>query len=166
AAEAAKQKADAEAAKKAEAAAAAKKAADEKKKAAAEAAKQESAVDDLLGGLASSKNAPKSGGGAPAGTGNNKKSGASGAALDSYGSQVRSAIQSKFYDWQLYKGRTCTLRIKLAPDGFLTDVTAEGGDPALCQAAIAAAKQARIPKPPSPEVYEAFKNAPIDFKPQ
>ncbi|MCL6413768.1 cell division protein MukB, partial [Pantoea agglomerans] len=28
------------------------------------------------------------------------------------------------------------------------------------------AKQARIPKPPSTDVYEAFKNAPIDFKPQ
>jgi len=45
-------------------------------------------------------------------------------------------------------------------------VKSEGGDPALCQAAIAAAKQARIPKPPSSDVYEAFKNAPIDFKPQ
>ncbi|GAB7259615.1 cell envelope integrity protein TolA [Dickeya ananatis] len=142
-----------------------------RKKAAAAAAKQAGEVDDLLGGLASSKNAPKGGGNAagsnaPAGAGNNKKSGASGAALDSYGSQVRTAIQSKFYDWESYKGRTCTLRIRLAPDGLLIDVKSEGGDPALCQAAIAAAKQARIPKPPTSDVYEAFKNAPIDFKPQ
>ncbi|MBG6244305.1 cell envelope integrity protein TolA [Candidatus Symbiopectobacterium sp. 'North America'] len=157
----AKAKAEADAKAKAAADAKAKAAADAKakaaadKKASAEAAAQSDSVDDLLGGLASSKNTPKSGGGAPAG-----------AALDSYGGQVRAAIQSKFYDWQLYRGKTCTLRIKLAPDGLLVSVEAESGDPALCQAAIAAAKQARIPKPPSTDVYEAFKNAPIDFKPQ
>ncbi|MGL9750448.1 MAG: cell envelope integrity protein TolA [Symbiopectobacterium sp.] len=162
--EEAKAKAVADAKAKAAADAKAKAAAD--KKAAAEAAAQSDSVDDLLSGLASSKNAPKSGGGAPAGAGAAKKSGASGAALDSYGGQVRAEIQSKFYDWQLYRGKTCTLRIKLAPDGLLVSVEAESGDPALCQAAIAAAKQARIPKPPSTDVYEAFKNAPIDFKPQ
>ncbi|EIR80982.1 protein TolA [Yersinia pestis PY-32] len=54
----------------------------------------------------------------------------------------------------------------MAPDGLLIDVKAEGGDPALCQAAIAAAKQAKIPKPPSTDVYEQFKNAPLVFKPQ
>ncbi|MGK2889487.1 MAG: cell envelope integrity protein TolA [Candidatus Malihini olakiniferum] len=122
------------------------------KKAATESAAQSDSVDDLIGGLASSKNVPKSG--------------ASSVALDSYGGQVRVVIQNKFYNWQLYRGKTCTLRIKLAPDGILVSVKAESGDPALCQAAIAAAKQARIPKPPSTDVYEAFKNAPIDFKPQ
>ena len=35
----------------------------------------------------------------------------------------------------------------------------------LCQAAVAAAKLAKIPKPPSQAVYEVFKNAPLDFKP-
>ncbi|MNH19790.1 cell envelope integrity inner membrane protein TolA [compost metagenome] len=54
----------------------------------------------------------------------------------------------------------------MAPDGLLIDVKSEGGDPALCQAAIAAAKQARIPKPPSQAVYEVFKNAPLTFRPE
>lgn len=45
------------------------------------------------------------------------------------------------------------------------DIKPEGGDPALCQAALAAAKLAKIPKPPSQAVYEVFKNAPLDFKP-
>jgi len=79
---------------------------------------------------------------------------------------VVGAIQSRFYDADLYKGKECNLRIKLAPDGLLIDVKSEGGDPALCQAAIAAAKQARIPKPPSQAVYEVFKNAPMRFKPE
>lgn len=95
-----------------------------------------------------------------------KLQGASGAEINGYLGQITAAIQSKFYDADLYKGRTCDLRIKLAPDGLLIDVKAEGGDPALCQAALAAAKQARIPKPPSQAVYEAFKNAPLTFKPQ
>ncbi len=43
-----------------------------------------------------------------------------------------------------YAGKTCTLRIKLAPDGMLLDIKPEGGDPALCQAALAAAKLAKI----------------------
>lgn len=70
-----------------------------------------------------------------------------------------------FYDASSYAGKTCTLRIKLAPDGMLLDIKPEGGDPALCQAALAAAKLAKIPKPPSQAVYEVFKNAPLDFKP-
>lgn len=43
---------------------------------------------------------------------------------------------------------------------MLLDIKPEGGDPALCQAALAAAKLAKIPKPPSQAVYEVFKNAP------
>lgn len=54
----------------------------------------------------------------------------------------------------------------MAPDGLVIGVKVEGGDPALCQAAAAAARQAKMPKPPSKEVYEAFKNAPIDFNPR
>ncbi|THD29352.1 cell envelope integrity protein TolA, partial [Pantoea sp. R102] len=166
----AKAKAEAAAKAKADAAAKAKAAADAKKKAAAEAAKNESDVDDLLGGLSSGKNAPKSGaasgGGAAAGQGNQKKAGASGAEVNAYLGQITSAIQSRFYDADLYRGKSCDLRIKLAPDGLLIDVKAEGGDPALCQAAITAAKQARIPKPPSQAVYEVFKNAPMRFKPE
>ncbi|MNO10040.1 cell envelope integrity inner membrane protein TolA [compost metagenome] len=63
-------------------------------------------------------------------------------------------------------GKTCDLRIKLRPDGFMYEVEAVGGDPALCQAAVAAAKQARIPKPPSDAVYQQFKSSILEFKPQ
>ena len=143
-------------------------------KAAAEkaaAAKAAAEADDIFGELSSGKNAPKTGGGAkgnnasPAGSGNTKNNGASGADINNYAGQIKSAIESKFYDASSYAGKTCTLRIKLAPDGMLLDIKPEGGDPALCQAALAAAKLAKIPKPPSQAVYEVFKNAPLDFKP-
>ncbi|SQK74012.1 cell envelope integrity inner membrane protein TolA [Tatumella ptyseos] len=121
-----------------------------------------------MGGLASGKNAPKSGknaGASAAGQGNQHKSGASGAAIQSYIGQVQGAIQSKFYDSDNYAGKTCDVNIKLAPDGLLISATAAGGDPALCQAAITAAKMAHIPKPPSQEVWQAVRDATLEFKP-
>ncbi|WP_339057908.1 cell envelope integrity protein TolA [Candidatus Regiella endosymbiont of Tuberolachnus salignus] len=147
---------------------------DTKQKAVAEAAKRkletDSAkaveVDNLLDDLASSKNTPNQGEKVATNESGVKKSGASGADINGYLGQITAAIQSRFYDADLYKGRTCDLRIKLAPEGGLISVVAEGGDSALCQAAIAAAKQAKIPKPPSDDVYQVFKNASLVFKPQ
>jgi len=147
---------------------------DTKQKAVAEAAKgkletdstKAAEVDNLLDDLASSKNTPNQGEKVATNESGVKKSGASGADINGYLGQITAAIQSRFYDADLYKGRTCDLRIKLAPEGGLISVVAEGDDSALCQAAIAAAKQAKIPKPPSDDVYQVFKNASLVFKPQ
>ncbi len=168
----AEKKAAAEAEKKAAAAekAAAKKAADAKKKAAAAAAEQSSDVNSLFGDLADGKNAPKGGGkqkgdGKPAGQGNAKTAGDKGVDSSGYEGQIRTAIENKFYDASSFAGKTCDLHIKLGPDGFLIDVKAVGGDPALCQAAVAAANQAKIPKPPSDAVYQKVKSFTLVFKP-
>ncbi|ECY3951740.1 cell envelope integrity protein TolA, partial [Salmonella enterica subsp. enterica serovar Ibadan] len=164
-AEAEAAKAAAEAKKKADAAAA-KAAADAKKKAAAA-----EGVDDLLGDLSSGKNAPKTGGGAKGNGQPSKDSGtsganggATGADISAYAKQIQVAIQSRLYDASLYQGKQCVLHISLAPDGSLKSITSEGGDPALCQAALMAAKTAKIPKPPSQAVYEKIKDAKLDFK--
>ncbi|ECD1731600.1 cell envelope integrity protein TolA, partial [Salmonella enterica subsp. enterica serovar Praha] len=174
-AEAEAAKAAAEAKKKADAEAA-KAAADAKKKAAAEKAAAEKAaaaegVDDLLGDLSSGKNAPKTGGGAKGNGQPSKDSGtsganggATGADISAYAKQIQVAIQSRLYDASLYQGKQCVLHISLAPDGSLKSITSEGGDPALCQAALMAAKTAKIPKPPSQAVYEKIKDAKLDFK--
>ncbi|ECI5628665.1 cell envelope integrity protein TolA, partial [Salmonella enterica subsp. enterica] len=173
----AKKKADAEAAKAAAEAkkkadaAAAKAAADAKKKAAAEKAAAAEGVDDLLGDLSSGKNAPKTSGGAKGNGQPSKDSGtsganggATGADISAYAKQIQVAIQSRLYDASLYQGKQCVLHISLAPDGSLKSITSEGGDPALCQAALMAAKTAKIPKPPSQAVYEKIKDAKLDFK--
>ncbi|HAF5420031.1 TPA: cell envelope integrity protein TolA, partial [Salmonella enterica] len=172
----AKKKADAEAAKAAAEAKkkadaeAAKAAADAKKKAAAEKAAAAEGVDDLLGDLSSGKNAPKTGGakgnGQPSkdsGT-SGANGGTTGADISAYAKQIQVAIQSRLYDASLYQGKQCVLHISLAPDGSLKSITSEGGDPALCQAALMAAKTAKIPKPPSQAVYEKIKDAKLDFK--
>ncbi|CAK8736529.1 Tol-Pal system protein TolA [Sodalis praecaptivus] len=121
-------------------------------------------MDALLGGLTDAKNAPKAGG-APAGAGKVKQSGASGAEVAAYIAKIQAAVQNKLYDYNNYSGKTCDIRFKLAPDGLLISVNAVGGDPALCQAAISAAKLANIPRPPSKQVYEAAKEGVITFKP-
>jgi hypothetical protein len=46
---------------------------------------------------------------------------------------VQAAIKGHLYDWDTYKGKTCTLRVNLAQDGTLLSVKSEGGDPAFCQ---------------------------------
>ncbi|NIG98507.1 MAG: cell envelope integrity protein TolA [Serratia symbiotica] len=144
-------------------------AAQAKKKAAA--AKQSAEVDDLFDGLSDGKNAPEEGGkqkgdGKPAGQGNANATGASGADINGYMGQIQGTIQSKFYDPGSFTGKTCDLRIKLAPDGLLISVQEVVGDPALCQAAVSAAKLAQMPKPPSDAVYQHFKNFTLGFKPQ
>ncbi|STW30834.1 cell envelope integrity inner membrane protein TolA [Klebsiella michiganensis] len=85
-------------------------------------------MDDLLGDLSSGKNAPKgntsgsAGGSSPAKGSKQGQGGASQAEINSYISQVQAAIKGHLYDWDTYKGKTCTLRVNLAQDGTLLSV--------------------------------------------
>lgn len=164
-AEIAKVKAQAEAKEKAEKAA---KALAAKKK--ADAAKQAAAVEDLLGGLTAQQPTQQTGGAAAAGQGGNRKSGASSSDVANYQSKIQAAIQSKFYNADIYRGKTCELSIKLAPDGMLISIAAKtsaANDQSLCDAAILAAKTAIMPKPPSRSIYDAFnkEGSSLVFKP-
>ncbi|UVK77524.1 MAG: hypothetical protein FKGGLIKP_00118 [Sodalis sp. Fse] len=130
-------------------------------------AKQSSEVADLLDGLTDAKNALKLSGklkfSNTASTRKSKQMVVSYAEINDYKALVSQAISNKFYDASSYSGKTCDLHIKLAPDGTLISVIAIDGDPILCQAAVSATKLATIPKPPSTQVYEVFKNAMLGF---
>ncbi|WP_334468840.1 cell envelope integrity protein TolA [Arsenophonus sp. PmNCSU2021_1] len=161
-AEIARAKAQAEAKEKAAKALAAKKKAD--------AAKQAATVDSLLGGLTAQQPTQQMGGAAAAGQGGNRKSGASSSDVANYAGKIKAAIESKFYDADIYRGKTCELRIKLAPDGMLISIAAKSNtanDQPLCDAAIRAAKTATMPKPPSRSIYDAFneQGSTLVFKP-
>ncbi|WP_320411917.1 cell envelope integrity protein TolA [Blochmannia endosymbiont of Camponotus sp.] len=86
--------------------------------------------------------------------------------INIYKRMISESIQQKFYNFSHYVGKQCNLRIKLAPDGTLLSVTAISGDYDLCQAAVIAAKLAKIPKPPNSDIYEIFKNTILNFSPQ
>ncbi|MBJ2103710.1 MULTISPECIES: cell envelope integrity protein TolA [Serratia] len=83
-----------------------------------------------------------------------------------YIAQLQAAIQSHLKDAEAYSGKRCTLSIKLAPDGLLISIRADQGDPELCQAAIKAIVNARLPKPPTAAIYEAVKSSVLEFRPQ
>ncbi|HEK1945048.1 TPA: cell envelope integrity protein TolA [Proteus mirabilis] len=138
----------------------AKAAAEAKAKAAAQ--QQSKAVDSLLDGLVAQGD--KQSGASAAGQGGGNRSGANAAGIDRYTGQVKVAIEQKFFDSDLYKGRKCDLKISIAPDGMLVSAKAVGGDPALCQVALQAAKMATLPKPPK-DIYEQVKSPTIEFKP-
>lgn len=123
----------------------------EKQKKDAKMAKNEKAVKDILGGLTSSKPAAKKG------VSSNEQA--------QYVSLVQNAISNKFSNpSKLYNGRTCLLKITINDDGLLLDVISNGGDPALCRDAIAATRQATIPKPPK-SLYPRVRQMTIDFQP-
>ncbi|ASL92482.1 MULTISPECIES: cell envelope integrity protein TolA [Serratia] len=83
-----------------------------------------------------------------------------------YLSQVQAEIQRHFKDAATYSGQRCSLRITLAPDGMPVGVRTEGGDPDLCRAAMKAVADARLPKPPTPEIHNAFQIITLEFRPQ
>lgn len=136
----------------------------------ADAAKQATAVDSLLGGLTAQQPTQQTGCATAAGKGGNRKSGASSSDVANYAGKIKAAIESKFYDADIYRGKTCELSIKLAPDGMLISIAAKSNtanDQPLCDAAIRAAKTATMPKPPSRSIYDAFneQGSTLVFKP-
>ena len=53
--------------------------------------------------------------------------------MNGYIAQVRLAIQAKFYNADMYRGKTCTLEINITDKGTLISVNAVGGDDGLCR---------------------------------
>ncbi|MDV5688392.1 cell envelope integrity protein TolA, partial [Klebsiella pneumoniae] len=81
-----------------------------------------------------------------------------------YAAQIRNAIVAEMYEPDAYKGKTCSIRIYLQPDGSVNSATAKEGDAKLCKAAISAITRAKIPAAPDNETYQRVKNAALDFR--
>lgn len=83
--------------------------------------------------------------------------------INHYATQVHDAITDKM-PIANFNGMRCTVRMQLARDGMVLNVQSEGGDAILCDAALKAVQVAKIPPAPSDEVYQVFKNTPLDFR--
>ena len=92
--------------------------------------------------------------------------GAKGVDINQYAGEIKLAIEKNLNSTDItkYKGKTCTIRIKMAKTGEIIKAKAEQGDIELCDIVIPAALKAKIPAPPQ-GAYDVFKNAPLDFKP-
>lgn len=87
-----------------------------------------------------------------------------------YVSSAAMAVQSRLYDADMYRGKTCDLVIH-QKDGQLPDsVTSQSGDETLCKAAVAATKQAIsdgvYPYKPSDANQHLEDDLPMRFSPQ
>jgi colicin import membrane protein len=85
--------------------------------------------------------------------------------IQSYAAEIQQAITAEFSDIKSWRGKTCTIRISILPDGMLMKATVENGDPEFCQAALTAVTRAKIPPAPDKETWQVFKNSPLDFAP-
>lgn len=83
--------------------------------------------------------------------------------LTGYAVELRGAVQNKMPPAETFAGKRCVLQIKMQRDGVINDVNEQGGDPALCEAALNAIKVAEIPAPPTDAIYDKVKNARLDF---
>lgn len=81
-----------------------------------------------------------------------------------YAVQIHQAVTKQFSDSPSYKGKKCTVRISIAPDGLLLSAEIEKGDPEFCQDVLSAITRAKIPPAPNKETWLKFRNAPLlDF---
>lgn len=80
-----------------------------------------------------------------------------------YSCQIQSAFQRNLYDWDHYAGQRCTVQVQFARDGEVVSAHSEGGDAALCAAALKAVQSTKFPAAPSDETYQSFKNFTLNF---
>ena len=84
--------------------------------------------------------------------------------------RYKTLIQNKISrNWQVapnMKGKSCTLAIRLAPDGLVLSVNRSRGDEKLCASAKRAALKAKtLPIPKDPEIAPQFRDFDITLEP-
>jgi len=77
--------------------------------------------------------------------------------------QIRQAVTEQLLGSQSYRGKSCTVRISIQPDGMLLSAAIEKGDPEYCQAILSAVSRAKIPPAPDKETWQTFRNAALGF---
>ena len=84
--------------------------------------------------------------------------------------RYKALIQDKISrNWQVeqsMKGKSCTLAIRLAPDGLVLSASRSSGDQKLCDSAKRATLRAKtLPIPKDPEIAPQFRDFDITLEP-
>lgn len=83
-----------------------------------------------------------------------------------YKALIRNTITSNFIVSPSMKGKTCTLKLRLASNGLVIQVQTLGGDPNVCRAAQAAVlKNDSLPVSSEPDVFAELKEIIMPFQP-
>lgn len=81
-----------------------------------------------------------------------------------YIAMIVERITTNWYTDDTMLGKQCRIRLSLASNGFVTSSQVEGGDPAVCQAAMAAINRVgNLPMPEDPELNAEFRNIIFPF---
>lgn len=77
---------------------------------------------------------------------------------------VERVRQSWFTD-DTMNGKECVISLRLASNGFVTNLTVEGGDAGVCNAAVNAINRVgRFPMPEDPDLNDQFRELKLPFK--
>ncbi|EOT7376589.1 TPA: protein TolA [Enterobacter cloacae] len=75
-----------------------------------------------------------------------------------YAAQISHAVSEHFSDIQSYRGKKCTVRISIQPDGMLLSAATEKGDSKFCLAFLSALSRANIPPARDKKTWQKFRN--------
>lgn len=79
--------------------------------------------------------------------------------------EIQQAVQQKMYLKDDFYGKRCDMKLKLSNNGSISDVTEVDGYQPLCNAALKAAKSAKMPTFPDGETYKRLKTLILTFRP-
>ncbi|MFB2803636.1 cell envelope integrity protein TolA [Shewanella seohaensis] len=83
-----------------------------------------------------------------------------------YTAMIKSTIQRNLVVDESMRGKTCTVSVRLANDGFVISSQTQGGDPNVCRATKAAIlKAGKLPVSPDPAVYNLMKEINLIVEP-
>ncbi|QSX35160.1 cell envelope integrity protein TolA [Shewanella avicenniae] len=87
--------------------------------------------------------------------------------VDKYKAMITSTIQRNLVVDDSMRGKTCKVQVRLAPDGFVTNLSILSGDAQVCRAAQSAINKAgRLPVSPQPDVYQQMKEINLEVRPE
>lgn len=81
-----------------------------------------------------------------------------------YVAMIVERITQNWFTDDTMNGKQCVIRLRLASNGFVTSSSVEGGDPSVCQAAMAALNRVgNLPMPEDPELNAQFRDLTLPF---
>lgn len=84
-----------------------------------------------------------------------------------YTALIRDAVQRNLLVDESMRGRSCRINIRLASNGFVTNVGVISGDKTVCDAAVRAVNRAgTLPVSPDPDVYNQLKDINLTVSPE
>lgn len=87
--------------------------------------------------------------------------------VNKYKAMITSTIQRNLVVDDSMRGKECKVQVRLAQDGFVTNISILGGDSQVCRATRTAINKAgRLPVSPEPDVYQQMKEINLSVRPE